>query len=1457
MNKVDISATINTGKPARNAILISAFLAVFLTIATISFSLRNTLEDLIFIGSLIVIIIAATAAAWSSYKGHVQSSMLALIGIILFQIIINNQFSSVDDGLLNGFLALMVTFGIAVPTLSGKWLSRVLIIGSVVGLLIVFIDLFQPTERTVYTPFDYTLIAIFTSILIFFLIRQLRISMLRPKLIASFVFIALIGAIAAYVSHQSTTERFTEDTLPSQQAYGEIIWKSRDVQAEALEFVSNGEEETIEELNASIDELTVLSSQIVDLADDPDEVSAFATLTENANEMSRLAQALTQSHGQTLEALETMESIEKTMEGLVEQARSVIDEKISQNISSGNIEELEDNVIHSQTLLTQVSSGAQVLFFEVLEFVVTGESNTISEFEEAAEQMKAALNGLEAVLEEDEADETKLNAQLDERSEEIKTAGRAVIDLHTQTLTLLEQFEDAEIELNGSLIAVEQLIRRNVNESVVATNKLIIISAIVTLTISLGLGFYLSGLITQPISRLAEAAQQLDSGNLSTQIQVKTNDEIGILAVAFNSMTTRLQQTLASLQARSHDLELSVDVGRDISQVRDLTDMLADTVELIRERFNLYYAQIYLTDPSGRTLILRAGTGQVGQKLVQAGHRLLIDFDSLNGTAAINKQSVFVEDTNQSKTFRAHPLLPHTRSEMVVPLIIADKVLGVLDLQSEHVGRFAPEQVAGFVPLAAQLAIAIQNATLFAEAKRAQDEVKAQSRQLTAVGWQEFFNAVDRDERLVTAYDVSADVPLSEPPTLPELATSTSESHHLAVPITVAGATVGTIRLEGVVGREWAGNEIEVTQVIADKIGRQVENLRLVNEGKRSQFKAEQATRRLTREGWESYLNVVELSGDGYIYNQNRVQSLSNGEPIDAVNINQSLAVRGEEFGELVLGGVGELNEKKKALVQAVAEKVSDRMETLRLSQQSELALAQTEDQARRLTSLNEMGNKLGTVTNQDKAFMIVTQFMSSIISHDRLSLGLLTPDGEGIEIYALDGEVGAIPTGTILSITGTAVGTAVTQRQFINIPNLHQSDYLESKQLAAQGLHTTLVAPLLTARDGIGTLNLARKTTNGFDAQDENLIQQIAPLLASTIESQRLFQQEQRRASELETVAQVGTAAATLFQSQDLLQEVVDLTQTRFELYHAHVYLLNNSKDTLILTAGSGEIGRKMVAEKRNIPLASQESLVAAVARSGRGAIRNYEAAGEGFMPHPLLANTQSELAVAIALGDEVLGVLDVKSDVFNYFGEANMQTLTTLASQVAVALQNARSFEQSQKTLRELDTLTRRLTREGWEGYLDTVTPTTNFVYGSVSETSSMGSNDSAESEALFTLDLPLTVQNETIGQITMSASQILTDDTVDIVGAVTERLSMHIENLRLTEQTEAAALENLRLFNEAKRRAEQEALINTISQKIQTAPTVQIAMQTAVSELGQALKLKKATVSLTAGKKDNGHT
>jgi PAS domain S-box-containing protein len=179
------------------------------------------------------------------------------------------------------------------------------------------------------------------------------------------------------------------------------------------------------------------------------------------------------------------------------------------------------------------------------------------------------------------------------------------------------------------------------------------------------------------------------------------------------------------------------------------------------------------------------------------------------------------------------------------------------------------------------------------------------------------------------------------------------------------------------------------------------------------------------------------------------------------------------------------------------------------------------------------------------------------------------------------------------------------------------------------------------------------------------------------------------KRATELHTVAQVSTNIATISEVGRLLQEVVDLTKSSFDLYHAHIYLLNEAGDTLNLAAGAGTVGRQMAAKGWSIPLDREHSVVAQAARSRRGVIVNDVQATPDFLPNPLLPDTRAEMAIPLLLGEHLLGVLDVQADILNRFTEEDVRIKTTLAGQVAVALENARLLERTQTTLAETQRL------------------------------------------------------------------------------------------------------------------------------------------------------------------------
>ena len=220
-------------------------------------------------------------------------------------------------------------------------------------------------------------------------------------------------------------------------------------------------------------------------------------------------------------------------------------------------------------------------------------------------------------------------------------------------------------------------------------------------------------------------------------------------------------------------------------------------------------------------------------------------------------------------------------------------------------------------------------------------------------------------------------------------------------------------------------------------------------------------------------------------------------------------------------------------------------------------------------------------------------------------------------------------------------------------------------------------------AGDLTGRVNLTSRDEMSILATSLNsMTAQLRDLISS------LEQRVTDRTKDLAIVAEVGTATATILETDKLLQAVVDLTKERFNLYHSHIYLLDEKGENLVLASGAGEPGRIMVAEKKSIPLDREQSLVARAAREQKGVTVNDVTEAPDFLPNPLLPDTRSELAVPMLVGKKVIGVFDIQSDVVGRFTDSDINIQTTLAAQVSTSIQNVRSFEQS-KSQADLESL------------------------------------------------------------------------------------------------------------------------------------------------------------------------
>ena len=239
--------------------------------------------------------------------------------------------------------------------------------------------------------------------------------------------------------------------------------------------------------------------------------------------------------------------------------------------------------------------------------------------------------------------------------------------------------------------------------------------------------------VAQPVERLTEAATHLAAGHLEERVRIEWVDEFGRLGTAFNEMADRLQASYAELeqrvaertralqeancaiQRRAIQLEASAEVGRAITSIFDVNQLLRRTVNLIRDRFSFYHAGVFLTDETGEWAVLREATGEVGRQMKAQGHRLAVGGHSMVGWTAAHHQPRIALDVGEDAVHFANPLLPHTRSEMTQPLVVGERLLGVLDVQSTEEAAFDMDDVRTLRIMADQIAVAIDNARRFSD----------------------------------------------------------------------------------------------------------------------------------------------------------------------------------------------------------------------------------------------------------------------------------------------------------------------------------------------------------------------------------------------------------------------------------------------------------------------------------------------------------------------------------------------------------------------------------------------------------------------------------------------------------------------------------------------------------------------------------------------------------------------
>ena len=556
--------------------------------------------------------------------------------------------------------------------------------------------------------------------------------------------------------------------------------------------------------------------------------------------------------------------------------------------------------------------------------------------------------------------------------------------------------------------------------------------------------------------------------------------DLDLMSAMANQIATAVENTrlFSRQQQRARELQTAADVSRTASSTLDLNELLNRTVELIREQFDLYYAGVFLLNESGSWADLRAGSGEAGRRQLARGHRLAIGGDSMIGrTIAGGKPSIALDVGEVESRFK-NPDLPDTQSEMALPLISRGQTIGAMTIQSVRRAAFTDENVTTLQTMADQLANAIQNASLFAQAQ-------SQNQELAVL------NEMGRALTSSLELEQIADILLTYTSRLMEftsiiLVLYDQENQRLTFPLAFELGERLQIspfpRGQGLV--DYVINTRKALLIESDVTERCIE-LGI-------QF-------RTTGQSAQSWLGVPILLGE-------QVYGVISVQDVEKPN-------RYTQRSESVLVSISNL--------------VANALQNTELFSQVEVSLRASEEQARRLAVLNTLSASLSTVSELDHVFELVAEKAIEIFQADRSAVALVLPDGQA-ELRAVAGRHLDLPAGERFDLRDTPEARAISRRELVVTSDVD----IEGDPV----LRSSLTAPFSAANAVIATVRISSFLPNAYQPRDQNLLIQIVSLVNATLANRQLFDQVQDALSAAESLYDASSALNRAQSYEDIL---------------------------------------------------------------------------------------------------------------------------------------------------------------------------------------------------------------------------------------------------------------------------------------------------------------------------------
>jgi GAF domain-containing protein/CheY-like chemotaxis protein len=702
----------------------------------------------------------------------------------------------------------------------------------------------------------------------------------------------------------------------------------------------------------------------------------------------------------------------------------------------------------------------------------------------------------------------------------------------------------------------------------------------------------------------------------------------------------------------------------------------------------------------------------------------------------------------EDAVFFDNPDLPRTRSEMALPLEVRGRVMGVLDVQSEEAAAFSDEDVAVLQTLADQVALAIENARLLEESQQALRELEIAYGEYVRTAWQglEGLPAFEYDRVEVRPTEPEPDPFIDKALSAGDVVAVTDPEDGrsaLVAPLRLRDQIIGAFALEETdAARPWTEEEIELVEAVTEQVALALENARLFEETRQRSEElsalnriASATSRSLELEGvlrealaqvlsitgfeaglislvrpatGQMYLAVhrglpeplvrrlLEVGMEGtlcdLVYQLGEVmvvEDMAQTAPIDVgglvkMGLRSYLGVplesRGRVLGTLCAFGYTprSIPPATHSLMQAVGQQVGVAVENARLFEATRI-------HAEELAVLNELGQALTTRLDVEEVLEETYRGVSRLLDTTNFYIALYDPESESVSFPL------SVEEGRRVQWRPRRMGQGLTEHIIHNRrPVLIKEDLPE--RLTEMGIEmigrtalSWMGVPLMIGDRVLGVLAIQSYTTpHAYDEHDLDLLIAIASQTAIALQNAHLFEETERRATQLAAAAEVARDATAILDVDQLLNETVHLISEQFGFYHAGVFLMDERGEYAVLRAVSSEGGRRMLERGHRLKV-GEVGIVGYVASTGESRIALDVGEDAVHFVNPDLPDTRSEIALPLISRGRIIGVLDVQSTEPTAFTEEDEAVLRTMADQLATAIENARLFSETEQALAE----------------------------------------------------------------------------------------------------------------------------------------------------------------------------